>query len=195
MAKVRSIGVFCASSSQVDKSYFEQAFRLGQILADHGIEVVYGDGGLGLMGELARGVNSRNGLITGVIPQFMVDEGWNNPKSSRTHIVQTMHERKALIESLSDAMVALPGGIGTYEELLECMTWKQLGLHTKPIVILNHKDYYTPLLKCFDKMVSERFLNAVYKQLYTVVSDAEDVLPAIEKTQAWTIMTRKDAAF
>ena len=195
MATIHSVGVYCASSSQVRQAFFDEAFRLGALLASHSIEVVYGDGGLGLMGALARGVLSEGGVITGVIPQFMVDEGWNNPESTRTHIVKTMHERKAMMERLSDAMVALPGGIGTYEELLECLTWKQLGLHAKPVVILNQDGYYDSLLAGIDRMVEDRFMHADYKQLYTVVRSADEVLPALENAAPWTCRTRKDAAY
>ena len=195
MATIHSVAVYCASSSQMKQAYFDEAYRLGRLLATHSMEVVYGDGGIGLMGALADGVLSAGGTITGVIPQFMVDEGWNNPRSTRTHVVGSMHERKALIERLSDAMVALPGGIGTYEELLECLTWKQLGLHTKPVVILNQEGYYDALLSAIDHMVAERFLHPDYKRLFIAVSTADEVLPALLQTNPWTIRTRKDAAF
>ncbi len=195
MSTIHSVAVYCASSSQMRQVYFDAAYRLGSLLAAHSIEVVYGDGSLGLMGALADGVLSAGGKITGVIPQFMVDEGWNNPRSTHTHVVKNMHERKAMIERLSDAMVALPGGIGTCEELLECLTWKQLGLHNKPVVILNQEGYYDALLSAIDRMVTERFLHPDYKQLYSVVGTADEVLPALLKAKPWTIRTRKDAAF
>ncbi|MBR1516053.1 MAG: TIGR00730 family Rossman fold protein [Paludibacteraceae bacterium] len=191
---MKNVAVYCASSSQVKQVYFDEAYRLGQLFAKEQIGVVYGDGGIGLMGALAKGVLAEKGEITGIIPQFMVDEGWNNPASTRTIIVQTMHERKAKIADLADAMVALPGGIGTFEELLECLTWKQLGLHTKPVVILNTCGYYDPLLAAIDRMVAEHFIRPVHKEMFAVVSTAEEVIPALLNAKPWDKSTRRDAA-
>lgn len=191
---MKNVAVYCASSSQVKQVYFDEAYRLGQMLAKEQIGVVYGDGGIGLMGALAKGVLAEKGEITGVIPQFMVDEGWNNPASTRTIIVQTMHERKAKIADLADAMVALPGGIGTFEELLECLTWKQLGLHTKPVVILNTCGYYDTLLAAIDRMVAEHFIRPVHKEMFAVVNTAEEVIPALLNAKPWDKSTRRDAA-
>lgn len=191
---MKNVAVYCASSSQVKQVYFDEAYRLGQMLAKEQIGVVYGDGGIGLMGALAKGVLAEKGEITGVIPQFMVDEGWNNPASTRTIIVQTMHERKAKIADLAEAMVALPGGIGTFEELLECLTWKQLGLHTKPVVILNTCGYYDTLLAAIDRMVAEHFIRPVHKEMFAVVNTAEEVIPALLNAKPWDKSTRRDAA-
>ena len=191
---MKNVAVYCASSSQVKQVYFDEAYRLGQLFAKEQIGVVYGDGGIGLMGALAKGVLAEKGEITGIIPQFMVDEGWNNPASTRTIIVQTMHERKAKIADLADAMVALPGGIGTFEELLECLTWKQLGLHTKPVVILNTCGYYDPLLAAIDRMVAEHFIRPVHKEMFAVVNTAEEVIPALLNAKPWDKSTRRDAA-
>jgi len=191
---MNNVAVYCASSSQVRHVYQDAAYRLGLIFAAAGIGVVYGDGGIGLMGELARGVVAGSGKITGVIPQFMVDEGWNNELSTKTIVVKTMHERKSLIEQLSDGMVALPGGIGTYEELLECLTWKQLGLHSKPVVILNTEGYYDPLLSALDRMVEEKFMRPIHKDMYSVVSRVEEVLPALRNAKPWETSIRKFAA-
>ncbi|MBQ7191747.1 MAG: TIGR00730 family Rossman fold protein [Paludibacteraceae bacterium] len=190
---MRSVAVYCASSSQVRESFFREAYRLGECLATEGIELIYGDGGIGLMGELARGVLDKGGKVTGVIPQFMVDEGWNNPLSTRTIVVETMHERKARIEQLADAMVAMPGGIGTFEELLECLTWKQLGLHTKPVVILNVDGYYDALLKCIDLMVEEKMLRDWHRDMFAVVKTADKVLPALRTMKPWNVSIRSEA--
>lgn len=192
---IQSVAVYCASSNQLRPSFFEAAERLGTLFAEQGIRVVYGDGGIGLMGALARGVISAGGHITGVIPEFMVREGWNNPISSETKVVTTMHERKAYIESISDAMVALPGGIGTFEELLECLTWKQLGLHTKPVVILNLDGYYDTLLTALDKMVDEHFMRPIHRStMFTVVDTVEQVIPAIMNAPEWSKDIRREAA-
>jgi len=192
--QLKNVAVYCASSSQVRQIYHDEAYRLGGMFASEHIGVVYGDGGIGLMGTLARGVLDGGGEITGVIPQFMVDEGWNNTGSTRTIVVETMHERKAKIETLGDGMVALPGGIGTFEELLECLTWKQLGLHTKPVVILNTEGFYDSLLTAIDKMVEERFMRPVYQEMYTVVRHADEVIPALRNAGTWDRTIRKDAA-
>ncbi len=192
---VKTVAVYCASSNQIRPSFFAAAERLGALFAEAGVRVVYGDGGIGLMGALARGVVEHGGHITGVIPQFMVNEGWNNPISTETRVVQTMHERKALIESMSDAMVALPGGIGTFEELLECLTWKQLGLHTKPVVVVNIDGYFDELLLALDKMVSEHFMRPIHREsMFVVVNRVEDVLPAIAQSPEWSKSIRREAA-
>ena len=134
MAIFQSIAVYCASSNKVRSSFVEAAERLGEEIAQHHMRLVYGDGGIGLMAAVARGALKKGGEVLGIIPQFMVDQGWNNPNSTETIVTKTMHERKATICEVSDAMVALPGGIGTFEELLECLTWKQLGLHNNPVL-------------------------------------------------------------
>ena len=161
MSSVKSIAVYCASSNKVRASFVTAAERLGELIAAEGKRLVYGDGGIGLMAAVARGALREGGEVVGVIPQFMVDQAWNNPDSTKTIITQTMHERKATICEISDAMVALPGGIGTFEELLECLTWKQLGLHHNPVVILNTEGYYDKLLACIDQMVEEQMMRPI----------------------------------
>ena len=179
MGRNLSVAVYCSSSNKVRESYMQSAETLGKLLAEQHIRLIYGDGGIGLMAAVARGALSAGGEVVGVIPQFMVDNGWNNPQSTRTIITETMHQRKSTICELADAMVALPGGIGTFEELLECFTWKQLGLHNKPIVILNTDGYYDRLLSCFDLMVQEQMLHPDNQRMYAVVSQPNEVIPAI----------------
>ena len=194
MSNVRSIAVYCASSNKVRASFIAAAERLGELMATKGKRLVYGDGGIGLMAAVARGALNAGGEVVGVIPQFMVDQGWNNPDSTKTIVTQTMHERKATICEISDAMVALPGGIGTFEELLECLTRKQLGLHHNPVVILNTDGYYDKLLACIDQMVEEQMMRPIHKDMYVVVSEPEEVLPAIENAPAWDPSTRRLAS-
>lgn len=194
MSNVRSIAVYCASSNKVRASFIAAAERLGELMATKGKRLVYGDGGIGLMAAVARGALNAGGEVVGVIPQFMVDQGWNNPDSTKTIVTQTMHERKSTICEISDAMVALPGGIGTFEELLECLTWKQLGLHHNPVVILNTDGYYDKLLACIDQMVEEQMMRPIHKNMYVVVSEPEEVLPAIENAPAWDPSTRRLAS-
>ena len=194
MKDIKSIAVYCASSNKVRASFVEAAETLGAIFASHGIRLVYGDGGIGLMAAVAKGVLDAGGEAIGVIPRFMVEQGWNNPRSTETIVTETMHERKATICNISDAMVALPGGIGTFEELLECLTWKQLGLHSNPIVILNTDGYYDRLLACIDLMVEEQMMRPIHKDMYVVVSTPEEVLPAILSGPEWDPSTRRLAA-
>ena len=123
MKDIKTIAVYCASSNRVRQSFIDAAEKLGEIFASHNIRLVYGDGGIGLMAAIAKGSLDAGGEVLGVIPRFMVEQGWNNPRSTETIVTETMHERKATICKVSDAMVALPGGIGTFEELLECLTW------------------------------------------------------------------------
>lgn len=172
----------------------DAAVRLGELLAEQHIRLVYGDGSIGLMAAVSRGALSRGGEVVGIIPQFMVEQGWNNPASTRTIVTQTMHERKAKICEMADAMVALPGGIGTFEELLECLTWKQLGIHSKPVVILNTDGYYDRLLACLDYMVEEQMMRPIHREMFTVVSRPEEVLPALQSMPEWDPQTRRLAS-
>lgn len=194
MKDIKSIAVYCASSNKVRASYVSAAEELGAIFAQNSIRLIYGDGGIGLMAAVAKGVLDAGGEAVGVIPQFMVDQGWNNPRSTQTIVTGTMHERKATICEMSDAMVALPGGIGTFEELLECLTWKQLGLHQNPVVILNTDGYYDRLLACIDLMVDEQMMRPIHKDMYVVVSTPQEVLPAILGGPDWDPSTRRLAA-
>lgn len=194
MQKIETVAVYCASSNQLKEDYYREARRLGNLLAEAGIRVVYGDGGIGLMGALADGVLDKGGEIVGVIPQFMVDEHWNNPRSSRTIVTNTMHERKALMEKISDGMIALPGGIGTTEELFECLTWKQLGLHTKPVVLLNIDGWFDTIIKLIDEMVEAHFLRDIHKNMFVVVNTADEVIDALRNAPTWDSSIRREAA-
>lgn len=192
--KIKSVAIYCSSSNKVRESYMQAASRLGELMAEAGIRLIYGDGGIGLMAAAANAAMDAGGEVLGVIPQFMVDAGWNNPRSTRTIVTQTMHERKATIVEETDAMVAMPGGIGTFEELLECLTWKQLGLHSCPVVILNTDGYYDRLLACLDYMVEEQMMRPIHKEMYVVVREPEEVLPALLGAAAWDKNTRRLAA-
>ena len=194
MKKIQSVAIYCSSSNKVRESYMQAAHRLGELLAEAGIRLIYGDGGIGLMAAAADGALNAGGEVLGIIPQFMVDAGWNNPRSTHTIVTQTMHERKATIVQETNAMVALPGGIGTFEELLECLTWKQVGLHSCPVVILNTDGYYDRLLESLDYMIDEQMMRPIHKEMYTVVNEPEEVLPAILSSADWDPNTRRLAA-
>lgn len=190
----KSVCVYCGSSSQVNRHFFDEAEKLGKLLAQNDIELIYGAGGIGIMNAIADAVQQNGGRVTGVIPRFMVEAGWHNEHLDKTIVTADMHERKATMADLSDAAVALPGGIGTMEELLEILTWKQLGLTTKPIVIVNIDGYYDPLLAMLKQAVREKFMRPVHENMWTVVTCADDVLEAIRTAPLWDKSQQKIAA-
>lgn len=191
---MQNICIYCASSTQIKSTYFEAAALFGKILAENKINVVFGGGASGLMGKLADSILENNGNITGVIPQFMCDEEWHHTKLSELIVVDTMHERKEKMAMMSDAAVALPGGCGTLEELLEVITWKQLGIFNKPIVIVNIEGYFNPLIEMLNRAVEENFMRNIHLDIWTVVDHPVDVLPAIYNAPAWDNTVRKFAA-
>lgn len=189
-----TICVYCASSTQINPLYFEATERLGKILAEAGHAVVFGGGSTGLMGKLADSMLAANAKITGVIPQFMIDEDWHHNELTELIVTQTMHERKEKMASMADAAIALPGGCGTLEELLEVITWKQLGIFTKPIIIVNMGGYYDPLIEMLHRAVDEKFMRDIHKNMWEVVETPEDVLSAIANSANWDENARNLAA-
>ncbi len=179
------VSVFCASSNKVDKIYFDAARKLGLALAEHGIAANYGGGGVGLMGKLADTMMEAGGSIRGIIPQFMVDQGWNHPLVKDMFIVKDMHERKKRLTESIDAFIALPGGVGTLEELLEMMTHKQLGQVLVPIIIINTNQFFDPFLEMLRKMVEEQFMREIHQDIWQVIEDPEDLVKAIENSPVW----------
>ena len=179
------VSVFCASSDKVDEIYFEAARKLGFALARHGISANYGGGAVGLMGALADTMMQAGGTIRGIIPEFMVEQGWNHRTVSDMLIVKDMHERKKRLTENIDAFIALPGGVGTLEELLEMMTHKQLGQVLAPIIIINTNQFFDPFLEMLRKMVEENFMREIHKDIWQVIEDPEDILKAIEQSPVW----------
>ncbi|MDL2290029.1 TIGR00730 family Rossman fold protein [Paludibacteraceae bacterium OttesenSCG-928-F17] len=190
---IKNICVYCGSSTQVSPAYLRAAFQLGEILAKNNLRLIYGGGSLGLMGEIAKGVLSAGGEVTGVIPRFMYEENWYYPELKDLNIVESMHERKLKMAELADAFIALPGGCGTMEELLEIITWKQLGLTIKPIVIANLNNYYSPLIELFNRSVEEQFMREKHLEMWSVVDCIEDILPTIHSSEVWDASFRKIA--
>ena len=182
---MQTICVYCASSTQIKPQFFDAAERLATIFAEAGFAVVFGGGCSGLMGKLADTIMAENGKITGIIPQFMIDEEWHHPNLSELIVVETMHERKALMAKMADAVVALPGGCGTLEELLEAITWKQLGILTSPIVILNTDGYYDPMIEMLQRAIEEKFMRQKHQNMWMVVQNPEEVIPAILNSEDW----------
>jgi uncharacterized protein (TIGR00730 family) len=181
-AILRSLCVFCGSATGARDDYAQAARHLGRLLAERGTRLVYGGGNVGLMGVLADEVLSRGGHVIGVIPRHLVDRELAHTGATELRVVASMHERKALMAELADAFVALPGGIGTLEELLEITTWAQLGLHNKPIGLLNVCGYYRPLLAMLAAAAQEGFLLPENQQLITVAQDAESLLDRLARS-------------
>jgi uncharacterized protein (TIGR00730 family) len=189
-----SVCVYCASSAACDGAYHEAAFRLGVVLADAGLSVVYGGGGMGSMGALADGVLSRGGWVIGILPRFMGDLEWGHPGLTELRLVEDMRTRKHQMLAASTAVVALPGGSGTLEELLEAITLKRLGLFLGPIVLVNTRGFFDPLLALLDRAVSERFMDDRHRQMWQVVAEPEEVPPALAAAPAWSAEARAFAA-
>jgi uncharacterized protein (TIGR00730 family) len=177
--------VYCASSAQAPPHFGESAFTLGKILAKNRITVVYGGGGKGSMGSLADGVLSEQGEIIGVIPRFMKELEWAHPEVRTIHLTETMSERKTKMVELADAIVALPGGSGTFEELLEVITLKRLGIFLNPVIIVNQEGFYDPLVALFERSVREKFMDERHISMFSVVATVHDVLDAIDKSPGW----------
>lgn len=181
----RRVSVFCASSAKVNSSYLKAASKLGQVLAEAGIAANYGGGAIGLMGSLADSMLSAGGSIRGIIPRFMVEQGWNHRELKDMLVVVDMHERKKRLAENIDAIIALPGGVGTLEELLEMITLKQLGQVLVPIIILNTNNFYDPFLELLERMVDEKFMREIHRDIWTVVDQPEEVLKAIDNAPNW----------
>lgn len=194
MNAIRSVCVYSASSTKVDSMYFEAARELGRLLALRGIRLVNGAGNLGLMRACADACLEAGGQVTGVIPHFMVEQGWQHP--GLTELIETddMHSRKQTMARLSDGVIALPGGCGTMEELLEIITWKQLGLYLNPIVVLNTGDYYRPLLGMLARAAGEQFMRPVHLGIWTVASTPAEAVGQLFSTPVWDAKVRKFAA-
>jgi uncharacterized protein (TIGR00730 family) len=180
---LRSICVFCGSSPGQRPEYAKAAEEFGRLLAGKGIRLVYGAGNVGLMGVLADAVLAAGGDVIGVIPQMLVDRELAHQRLTELRLVTSMHERKALMAELSDAFVALPGGLGTYEELCEVLTWAQLGIHHKPCGCLNVLDYFNLLARMLDQAVSEGFLLLEQRRNLIASDDPEELLARLAEHQ------------
>lgn len=170
------VAVYCAASTHIDACYFELARRVGCLLARAGVAVVNGGGAMGLMGAVNDGANAAGGLTVGVIPRFMYDNGWHHRGLGRLEVVETMHERKARMASLTRGAIALPGGIGTLEELLEIITWRKLALYSGNVVILNYGGFYDDLLAMVGRCRREGFIQRGEAPLFRVAATAEDAV-------------------
>lgn len=173
---MNKIAVFCGSSAGNDSVYSNQAYQLGKLLAEKNIELIYGGGSIGMMGAVANGALDHNGKVTGVIPGFLNEKEIAHDKLHSLIEVTSMHERKKKMHELSEAVIALPGGYGTLEELFEMLTWGQLGFHQKPIALLNINGFYDPLRQLTNNMVAQGFLNKTYQDILIIGNDIEQLI-------------------
>lgn len=179
------VTVYMASSNEVPEKYFRVAKELGVEIANAGMQLVYGGGGSGLMGAVADAVLSAGGPVTGIIPTFMKEREWAHGGLTEMIEVNTMHERKTAMVAQGDAIIALPGGCGTFEELMEAITWRRLDLIHKPIIIFNQDGYYDPLIQLLERAIEEHFMQPEFADFWVTVSSVEEALEVV-KTQART---------
>ena len=179
------ICVYCASSSKINNIYFNAAERLALEFVKDKIEIVYGGGSSGLMGKLADTIIEKGGKIKGIMPKFLQEEELAHKGVADFEFTETMHERKAKFLLDIDGLVALPGGSGTLEELLETITLKRLGQFTKPIIILNTSHFYDPLMQMLEKCVDENFMRKEHLNMWTFVNEPEEVIPALKNASTW----------
>lgn len=194
MNNITSVCVYSASSTKIDQTYFNAATALGQLLAKNKIRLINGAGSIGLMRAVADASLLAGGQVTGVIPSFMVEQNWHHKGLTKLVEVATMHERKQLMADLSDGIIALPGGCGTLEELLEIITWKQLGLYFNPIVILNVNNFFDPLLTQLNDAVEQNFMRPQHANIWSVAQTPEEAIELLYTTPKWDKNIRKFAA-
>ncbi len=192
--EINTICIYCASSNKAAAVYGNTAYELGHLLASEGITVVTGAGGIGLMRCVEDGALDNGGKAIGVIPQFMVEQDWHHKGLTELHITESMHERKKMMADLSDAVIALPGGCGTIEELSEIITWKQLGLYLNPIVILNINGYYDHFIAQLEKAIEEHFMGEIHANIWSVATTPAEALEIIKNSPKWDSSVRKYAA-
>jgi uncharacterized protein (TIGR00730 family) len=190
----RTVCVYCASSRTAHPEYRLAAHRLGEVLAEAGVTIVYGGGAAGSMGALADGALGKGGRVIGILPRFMADLEWGHKGLSDLTLVEDLRTRKHMMLTLSQAAIALPGGSGTLEELLEAITLKRLGLYLNPIVLVNTRDFYAPLLAVLKRAVEEHFMDPRHLLMWQVVATPEEVPEALSRAPPWSVQARSFAA-
>ena len=191
---MNSVCVYCASSTQIDEKYFRAAEELGTLIAQNGLRLITGAGNLGLMNTVQNAALAAGGIATGIIPTFMIKEGWHHTGLTELIETNTMHERKQMMADLSDGVIALPGGCGTLEELLEIITWKQLGLYLNPIVILNVDGYYDALLAQLERGLKDHFMRPIHANIWKVATTPKEAIELLLTTPQWDKEIRRFAA-
>ena len=183
--KPQRVTVYCASSNQVHPEFHAAARRLGELLAQAGVAIVYGGGRIGSMGQLADGALAHGGTVVGVIPGFMQEIEWGHPGLSELIVVDDMHGRKRRMLEQTDAVIALPGGCGTYEELFEALTLKRLGLFDRPIVMVDARDHFQPLRTMLEQFIAERFMSDRHRAMWQFVNSPDEVLSTLASFPPW----------
>ena len=191
---MNSVCVYCASSTQIASKYFSAAEELGRLIAQKGLRLITGAGNQGLMNAVEEGALATGGKVTGIIPTFMMEEGWHHTGLTELIETRTIHERKEMMAKLSDGVIALPGGCGTLEELLEIITWKQLGLYLNPIIILNIDGYYDHLLAQLRQAIDENFMRAIHGDIWKVATTPDEAIDLMFTTPVWNGRMRGYAA-
>lgn len=181
---IKRVCVFCAAADGARAEYVESAVEMGRLLVEHGIQLIYGGGGKGLMGALANSVLGRGGQAVGVITQFLMDKELAHKGLSSLHVVHTMHERKMMLATFADAFIALPGGLGTLDELFDVLTLAQLGIHDKPVGLLNVAGYYDPIMSYLDHAASEGFLRLNHRRQVHMHSSPSELLALVAGSPA-----------
>ncbi|HKR19924.1 MAG TPA: TIGR00730 family Rossman fold protein [Stellaceae bacterium] len=179
MALIKRICVYCGASGNVDESYRAAAIRMGSVLAENGIGLVYGGGRVGLMGLMADAALAYGGEVVGIIPGHLHEREIGHTGLTQLLVVGNMHERKQTMFEMADAFAILPGGFGTLEEALECITWRQLGLHDKPIFLIDIQEYWVPLLRLFEHVIDSGFASRNTRALYQVLPRVDDLPDAV----------------
>ncbi len=191
---LRQVCVFCGSSAGTREVYTQAAQKMGRLLAERQIGLVYGGGKVGLMGELADSCLNHGGRVTGVMPKALVDREIAHRGLSELHVVASMHARKALMADLADAFIAMPGGFGTWDEFCEVVTWSQLGIHSKACALLNVSGYYDPLLALADRALEEGFLREMHRKLVLAEPDCGALLDRLQSFVVPVLDKRIDRA-
>jgi uncharacterized protein (TIGR00730 family) len=181
MASIKSVCVYCGSSNRVDPKFLDAATELGRLIGEAGMKLIYGGGRVGLMGRVADGVLAAGGRVTGIIPGHLHAREVAHPGVSELTVVDTMHERKMLMAEQADAFVVLPGGYGTLDEMFEIITWRQLGLHDKPLILADLYGYWAPLATLLDRIVETGFAQPECRNLYRTVTSVAEILPALDE--------------
>ena len=194
MNQIKNVCVYSASSTKIAPVYFAAAEELGRLLAKRGLNLINGAGSIGLMAATSNAVLQAGGTVTGVIPRFMVEQGWHHLGLTRLVETETIHERKQLMAQMSDAVIALPGGCGTMEELLEIITWKQLGLFLNPIIVVNIDGFYDPLLEMLQRAIDGRFMRPEHRGIWQVATTPEEAVELLYTIPVWNREVRKFAA-
>lgn len=180
MSVLHTLCVFCGSSDDMDAAYLRAAEEMGRTIAAHGKDIVFGAGGTGMMGALADGALSAGGRVIGVIPEIFNTPELLHAGLEELHVVETMHARKAMMADLADAFIALPGGFGTMEELFEMLTWMQIGLHSKPIGLLNVRGYFKPLMDLIEHAREQGFIYREHRDLIRISESPEELIASLE---------------